>query len=39
MKKIKVFVTLDVLDDLLSVFGADNVREMLSEYELVISEA
>jgi hypothetical protein len=38
MKKIKVFVTLDVLDDLLYIFGADNVREMLSKYELVIRE-
>jgi hypothetical protein len=37
--KPKMFVKQDVLDDLLGVFGEDQVREMLSGYELVVCDA
>ncbi len=34
--KPKVFVTSDILADLLGVFGQDKVREMLNGYEVVV---
>jgi hypothetical protein len=34
--KTKVFVSRIVLDDLLGVFGEEQVREMLSGYQVVI---
>jgi len=36
--KTQVFVRRDILDDLLGVFGEENVREILSEYEVVVVE-
>jgi len=36
--KTQVFVRRDILDDLLGVFGEENVREILSEYEVLVVE-